>query len=92
MRKVYNNYRLAQDPYRRPHSVGTKKGDDRKEANRLLEAPLCVMGDSGLPGVLDQPGGQMQRTKPLRKKGRWLERVDYFRLWSEWDRDENGRR
>ena len=89
MVEVFYNYRLTKDKYRRPqHSVGTQKGDDCREADRLLLAALWVMQDSGLSGVLEQPDGQMQRTKPLRRKARWLERVDYCRLWSEWERKQ----
>ena len=89
MMEVFYNYRLTKDKYRRPqHSVGTQKGDDCREADRLLLAALWVMQDSGLSGVLEQPDGQMQRTKPLRQKARWLERVDYCRLWSEWERKQ----
>ena len=49
MVEVFYNYRLTKDKYRRPqHSVGTQKGDDCREADRLLLAALWVMQDSGL--------------------------------------------
>ena len=44
MKEVFYNYRMTKDKYRRPqHSVGTQKGDDCRDADRLLLAALWVI-------------------------------------------------
>ena len=51
MKEVFYNYRMTKDKYnclyKRPqHSVGTQKGDDCRDADRLLLAALHV-GNAG---------------------------------------------
>ena len=68
MKTVFYNYRMTKDKYRRPqHSVGTQKGDDCREADRLLLAALWVMEDSGLSGVIRTPLYSHLGNKSVRK-------------------------
>ena len=82
-RQVFYNYRKCKDPYRRPqHSVGTEKGDKCRETDRLAEAALQVAEMSELGWVFEQPDGQLQWTKQMRKIAKWKVSLDYCRLWS----------
>ena len=82
-KQVFYNYRKCKDPYRRPqHSVGTEKGDKCRETDRLAEAALQVAEVSGLGWVFEQPDGQLQWTKQMRKIAKWKVSLDYCRLWN----------
>ena len=87
-KKVFYNYRDCKDPYRRPqHSLGTDKGDKCRETDRLAEAALQAVEQSGLSWIFEQPDGQLQWTRVMRAQCQYKEKLDYCRLWSSVERN-----
>jgi hypothetical protein len=81
--KVWFNYRRTKHWLRDPqHGLGTPQGDMARETNRLVAGVCWVMEDAGESWAIENPDGQMKKMLELRKRERWLNRLDYCRLWS----------
>jgi hypothetical protein len=81
--KVWFNYRRTQDAHRSPqHGVGTPMGDKARETERLVSAVGMVVRSCDESWAIENPDGQMKFLLEMRARVRWLNRLDYCRLWN----------